>query len=652
MRLNGNLEASTWTRTISHLSFFLLAISFIRFLFTRLFNINELGELETLDKLVWLSILGYTVAQFLLQSRNGSNFNSVNRLNTGRTSQTDTLYPIVASLILFASSILMAPIPGIETLYWYGFGLKQGFAAIVLIIVVYHLQRRVSHNKFIGGKSLRTALHLMLILQVIWYLPLLISPVWGLMDGAHSIYSMNDVVAPANGSIPLVDYAAQYSSLLGFPIRPLANVVSTNFPIVTTLYLSFLTILTFLILIISCKKAISHRSGWLCIVIIIPITLTTAPSPNDNTAITSMFSAVPLRLLPIVVIGAMLISLTSQHKKQHLRAFFLGMILVAAVFNNFEFGIPAALSAALFSIIILRERKINLLFIVAGSLTSALILYLVLDYQFPKFAIWSLFTLAFGQGFGAAPMPIFGLFVLVLVLLSSGAIVGTYAAMSKVSTLNLRRSVLVGYYGIAGLGSFGYYIGRSMVPTQLQIFFIFCAPILVVMVDALVNEWKDTGRGSRRLFISNAPIVYLFAFSMSSIMQGPNLSDQLHRLVPKDGYLQRDSWPLNGETIGLMKDLNFIEERDGSKPLLLALGGQYQAQQIKAVSVNPYSSPADYMLSKKHQSLLCEKLSNANETILISVNIVTAVGAAMEACNMSGNMEALPSSNVLLTISD
>jgi hypothetical protein len=189
-----------------------------------------------------------------------------------------------------------------------------------------------------------------------------------------------------------------------------------------------------------------------------------------------------------------------------------------------------------------------------------------------------------------------------------------------------------------------------MVPTQLQIFFIFCAPIIVVMVEALINEWRVQGRTNRKFLLSNFTVIYLFAFSVSSVMQGPNTSDQIHRLLPKDDYLQRADWPRNGETISLSKDIRFIEERDGSKPLILALGGHYQAQQINAISINPYSSPSDYVLSEMHQSFLCEKLSDAKEQILISADVLSEVGAVIELCNFTGNMEALPSSNVLLEL--
>jgi len=323
MRKDGSLELATWARTISRILYFLFAISLLRLFFTRLFNIDGVDGLENLDRLVWLSVLGYTFTQmFLLKRRDKSRFNNVKLFKIVRIFQTNNVYPIVASLILFASSVLMAPIPGSEPAHWYGFGLRQGFVAMALVFAVYHLQSRASQKRFLKGRSLKSVLYLIMVLQVIWYLPLLISPVWGLMDGVHSTYAMNDLVAPANGSIPLIDYAAQYSSLFGFPIQPLANIAGANFPIVTTLYLSLLTILTFLILIISCKKVISPQLGWLCVIVVIPITLTTAPSPLDNTSITGMFSAVPLRTLPIVMIGAMLISLTRRRKKLHTRAFF------------------------------------------------------------------------------------------------------------------------------------------------------------------------------------------------------------------------------------------------------------------------------------------------------------------------------------------
>ena len=53
-----------------------------------------------------------------------------------------------------------------------------------------------------------------------------------------------------------------------------------------------------------------------------------------------------------------------------------------------------------------------------------------------------------------------------------------------------------------------------------------------------------------------------------------------------------------------------------------------------------------------HQSLLCEKLSDSNEEILLSADVVVEIGIAIELCNLTGNMETLPSSNVLLTLSD
>ena len=607
---------------------------------------------EMFDKIIWLEILLFTFLSILFSSKkktikntNRSHWNFIRQIGSW-------ILPLVTTGILFVSSIALDPIP--DTFYWFGFGQTQGLLTLAaLIALAITLRFRFdSLNKLWRTKLFKFILLIAFCVEVIWYFPLLIQPVWGLMDPGHSIYSLNDLLAVVNGSIPLVTYSAQYTSLLGFPLRIFSESISSNFPIVATLYLSLLTIICMGILVYISSKFKSLKLMLISGIIIIPTVLTSAASPHDNTSITSMFSALPLRMLSVLILPIVLVRI-AQNAANHLNLYslLLGFLIPAVALNNFEFGIPAVLTSV-FIFLTLSRTKESFFLLISGMTLSYVSIFILLGNENPSTEHWLLFTKAFGSGFGAAPMPEFGLYVFVMAVLSVGAIIGSKELISKSGRLDPRSSVLTAYFGLTGLGCFGYYIGRSMVPTQLQIFFLFCSPIVVVIFRQLIVELSSSNTRSSKNLIKLLPSMYIVIFCLFSILQAPSFSSQVSRVVPTAENMDSKNWPLSAEMQSLKKDWKYSSEMLSVNAPILAMSGQYQGLQFGAKSINPFSSPADYVLSSSHLDMMCKQLKVSGDYIIVSSSLIATLPALLDSCNQLTETTALPNGNFLLKLNN
>ena len=605
---------------------------------------------ETFDKIIWLEILLFSFLYIIFTSmKNTNKTNHGQRWDSSRH-LASWILPLAATIILFSSSIALDPIP--DTFYWFGFGQTQGFSTLVtLIALVIILRFRFESLKKLWRTKLFTVtLLIAYCIEVIYYLPLLVQPIWGLMDPGHSMYSLNDLLAVVNGSIPLVTYSAQYTSLLGYPLQIFSNSISSNFPIVATFYLSLLTIICMGILIYISSKSKSLKLILISGLIIIPTVLTSAAPPHDNTSIASMFSALPLRMLPVLILPLALVGLAQDSKnRSNPYSLLLGFLIPGVALNNFEFGVPAVLISVFIFLTLIRTKE-SIFLLISGMTLSFVLIFILLGNEKPSTEHWLLFTKAFGSGFGAAPMPEFGLYIFVMAVLAVGAIAGSKELISKSGRLDPRSSVIMAYFGLTGLGCFGYYIGRSMVPTQLQIFFLFCSPIVVVIFRQLIRELSSSNSRSSKNLIKLLPSLYIVIFCLLSVLQAPSFSNQVSRIVPTAEDLDSKNWPLSAEMQSLQKDWRYSSEMLSVKAPILAMSGQYQGTQFGAQSINPYSSPADYVLSSSHLDMMCRKLEVSGAYIIVSSNLSATLPALLDSCNQLAESTALPNGNLLLKL--
>lgn len=185
------------------------------------------------------------------------------------------------------------------------------------------------------------------------------------------------------------------------------------------------------------------------------------------------------------------------------------------------------------------------------------------------------FVGGFGSGFGAWPMPTFGLWVFVFVFLSLGPITAAlhfrildHADHSLEGNRSWRLGVIVLFWSAFGLGMSPYYINRSVVSGQLQ-FLLFPAFFASAALLVLMRTYTRPTDRDMVLVIAALPA----AISLASIVDHPSFTlamKRLSRVEPSIGQLYEPavaamkekmaqlSAQERGVRMGLFTDFGFI----------------------------------------------------------------------------------------------
>ena len=440
---------------------------------------------------------------------------------------------------LFLGISWVEPFEGI-TVYWFGFGTQVLLFVVALVPALYLLLEHPDQRliRYIGLASIAVVL--------VVYLPSIIQPMWGVIDPGHSSYVFNELLAPTQGHFPLGQQVPQYTSLFGLPLAPLwwafpALNGAHKTGMVVTAYLTTLAIFTVAGIAFLAFCVLPQKIRPLALLLTVPLILVKVQPPTTGLgSIAALFSAIPIRTLPVVAVALLLTRFAGRGDLR--RSALVGLVCGLAALNNFEFGVPCAI-AALITLWIgsLSSRTATR---VRGTFVSATLSPIVLYAVFlsavgqpMQLSYWTAFALSFGSGFGAVPMPIVGPHLLILAILISGIVVGAYR-LRDVPTIEtasvdgrMRRAAFVSlFFGLAGLGSFGYYVGRSVVSGQLQVFLLFIAPIISAEL-ALVTVPRLGPQPSWPRVTTAAIVLVPAALAIASILQAPDARQEWSRVA-------------------------------------------------------------------------------------------------------------------------
>jgi hypothetical protein len=234
--------------------------------------------------------------------------------------------------------------------------------------------------------------------------------------------------------------------------------------------------------------------------------------------------------------------LIHRSRRHTLSALAIGFMAGGASINNLEFGVPAVISVILVEVILgwqLREKLKRVIFVISGVLISWLLFVLLLSVSGRRFKLenYSLFVRLFGGGLLQEPMPTFGPHIFVISIFVSGIAVGTLQLLrakhsqdsfdSEGRTMN--AAITAVYFGLIGLGTFPYFVNRSVISGQLQIFLLFVAPIIASSFSLLrLGDYRITNRrNTATLLVMVFPQSLLFG----SIFQMPNGVNEWNRVI-------------------------------------------------------------------------------------------------------------------------
>jgi hypothetical protein len=292
-------------------------------------------------------------------------------------------------------------------------------------------------------------------------------------DPFHGARSIDELLGPVAGNLPLSDYVPQYGGLLGLPLVPFRALVAADVEWWIMSYLSVLSLVTVGALCAAAALMLPTGRRVLAPLLVVPVLLMKPSMPDalQPAGLQRLFQTIPERsLLPVVL--AVVLLLAAARTQSRSRWMWVGAIASVAALNNVESGVPATVSAVL-ALVALRAGWRALGYVAAAwiGVVVAYVALLVLAGGTFRPEYWVGFSLEFANGFAQLPMPPYGTYVLVLFVLVA-SVASAFPVVWRGSASMSVAAVGGLYFGSWGLLMFPYYVGRSSSLGQLQFFFI------------------------------------------------------------------------------------------------------------------------------------------------------------------------------------
>lgn len=570
---------------------------------------------ENADKLVWVSAGLSTVILVLVMS-----FSSLGQ----------RLYDSKYAVILFgyALAIGILSISWVQTIedmtrdaLWFGFGVFVTLIAIALVPLMSRLLSETSQPLiwYIGAISIAIFL--------VWYLPSLLQPPWGVIDLDHSSLVVNELLAQGAGVFPLGNFTTQYTSLLGWFIAPIILLVDPIFSyLIASIWLSLLSVLTITGVVYLAWKVLPQRIRPLALILTVPLILVKGtPAESPFGSITALFSAIPVRTFPLVVVGILLLLASRNTKLIYLVP--LGIASGLSAINNFEFGIPILISVLIVLFISVSPEKLKLTLIgfsfgVMGSVLLVVVLLQLVGQQF-EITKWFAFVIGFQSGFGLVQMPVTGTYVIVLMILGSGTVTGLYWLIRYRKTVDrsdvdiarkFNAAIVASFAGLTGLATFGYYVGRSVTSGQLQILMLNVA-LVIVAILSLVEIPDLFKQKTIKGVLSSSLILLPPALALAALVQAPDPQQQWERVSP---YYKENPLFTPDSNLNLIRQkMDVAAEELGYAVSAGAVRmGNYAQIRLGLENFSVIDNPSDVRVGSIINNQFCDRLSEASGIIL------------------------------------
>jgi hypothetical protein len=416
----------------------------------------------------------------------------------------------------------------------------------------------------------------------------------------HLEFTFDDFMAQLNGLTPLVDYNAQYASLLPFVVGPVLALGGATVGTFTVIMCG-LTLLSLL----AVERVFAHvsRSEALAFVLYVPFlavslfTVTEAGPERYNFA--DYFAVFPLRYFgPYVLLWLCVRQLRGLRPRGPVTLFLAAGLVVL---NNVEFGLPAFLAAVAACLAASAPGAVHLWRLARGAVLGLLGAYALVALitllragELPELARLTRYSRLFAlAGLTLLPTPLDG-FQLIVFLTFAGALV--------VAALRFRRGaedrVLTGslaYSGVFGLGAGAYYMGRSHPIVLVAMFSAWAVSGALLSLLALrqiaVSSRSSGGPSSTRLWTSlrsAALVAATLGLCATAVARVPAPWTQLKRIradapVPPPYDLSSPVAAVRAST------------RPGEAVAILAPLGHQIARDVGVENVSPYSSAGDIL---------------------------------------------------------
>lgn len=415
----------------------------------------------------------------------------------------------------------------------------------------------------------------------------------------HLEFTFDDFVAHLNGLTPLVNYNAQYASLLPFAVGPLLAIVGVTVGAFTVI----MCVLTWGSLLaverVLANVARNELVGFVLYVPLLAVSLyTLVPDGAERYDFADYFAVFPLRYFgPYVLLWLCIRHLRGLRPHKGATLFLCaGLVLL----NNLEFGLPAFVATAAACVAaskagqrMLRRLGRSLILGLIAALVLVSLLTLLEAGQLPDLGSLTRYSRLFAvAGYTMLPTSLDG-FQLIMFVTFAGALVAAGLRYRRRAGDRALTGALT-YSGVFGLGAGAYFMGRSHPNVLVTLFSAWALSGALLSLLALKELAREpvpqfgtlTRKHMRTWAGSTALIAATLCLAATAITQIPAPWTQFKRIATSTPAPA----PYN-----LSPAVNFVRStsRHDEAVMLLAPLGHEVARAAGVRNVSPFSSSAD-----------------------------------------------------------
>ena len=424
-----------------------------------------------------------------------------------------------------------------DDVQWAGLGPRVAIGAVAVAVGAVAVARR---RIVVPAWARRAAPWAAAALLIAAYLPSMTQFSGGIIDLFGSSTVFNEMLLARSGITPAGDFAAQYGSMLGWPIALTRGLGAQT---TMTAILAWLWILTLgqMAALAVVARRLHTRLAWplagLGASALVLMKGSHQSRVTDSLAAT--FFSMPSRSWFACVAAALVAVMVTNERRRGAAAATLGALAPIAAMHNLEFGVPTAVAVGLALLLAWRSGLVGRREVVRAATAAAATLAVVLSalaiWASPfSLDTWSAMVRAQGSGgYMNVPMPREGTWLVAFGVLAGAGTIGIRLAWSRHGSTATRGAAVVAAYGAAwGLLSSPYYSGRSW-PSHVQIFFI-PVTICLVALAALVREsgCMDAIRSLPRASLAAiAPLALALAMPIAALTIAPSPATEWRRAL-------------------------------------------------------------------------------------------------------------------------
>ena len=317
----------------------------------------------------------------------------------------------------------------------------------------------------------------------------------------HAGVVIDELLAPAAGRTPLVDYFPQYLTLLGLPIAPFARVWPEHALGIALGWIVMLQVATIAAAVILATVVGGRRTALVALVLLAGPLVFAMP----NGVYTAAYpAALPFRtVLPVItILVAVALFGRGPSSRPGLRALALGMVAGTAALNNPDHGLPVVAAAGAGVLVVTTSWSGRLRATLFGAAGAAVpvALYTLVTWAMGETAHWSsvlLFPKVFAVvGFGNVAMPAFGTHAAIVAFFVSATVIGFVLVRRPDPRLRLQGFALF-VTGCWSMLTLPYYTARSIAPQLLLGYAVQVGLVAVLLLPLLVRA-VAAARAERR----------------------------------------------------------------------------------------------------------------------------------------------------------